>query len=86
MKSLKVEIDKSQLDNLLAEITPGDGVILTDGDRQIALELLPHFDPNEDSPELEAELLKAANGPFSDYSRADLEEIAARVRAEKRHE
>jgi hypothetical protein len=37
----------------------------------------------EDTPELEAELLKATKGPFTPYSRQDLEAVAERVRREK---
>ena len=40
----------------------------------------PHFlDLEEDSPELEAELLKAANGPFKPYHESELREIADRA-------
>ena len=36
-------------------------------------------DVEEDSPELEAELLKAADGPFRPYAPENLDEIARRV-------
>ena len=40
--------------------------------------------PIEESPELEAELLKAVRGSHSDYSRAELEQSLARlIREEK---
>ena len=40
--------------------------------------------PVEESPELEAELLKAVRGSHSDYSRAELEQSLARlIREEK---
>jgi hypothetical protein len=83
MKSVTVQIEKDEFDRVLKQASPGDAVILTDGDRQIRF---PAFDVNEDSPELEAELLKAVDGPFSDYSRAELEAITARVLAEKKKE
>jgi len=38
----------------------------------------------EDSPELEAELLKAANGPFKPYRESELREIADRALQEHR--
>ncbi len=44
------------------------------------------LDPEVDSPELEAELLKAAKGPFTPYARKDLEAVAERVLSEKRRQ
>jgi hypothetical protein len=38
----------------------------------------------EDSPELEAGLLKAANGPFSPYRESELREIADKALREHR--
>jgi len=44
----------------------------------------PVLDPEVDSPELEAELLKAAKGPFTPYSseemRAECEDVIQRLR------
>jgi hypothetical protein len=42
------------------------------------------LDLDEDSPELEAELLKGANGPFRPYRESELREIADRALAEHR--
>ena len=46
----------------------------------------PPLDPEIDSPELEAELLKAANGPFTPFSieetRKSFEEIARKKRGQ----
>jgi hypothetical protein len=86
MKSVTMHVEKEQLDRLLAEMHPGDAVLLTDGDREVMLESAPVLDLDEDSAELEKELLKAVDGPFSDYSRVELEQIAARVLAEKKRE
>jgi hypothetical protein len=38
----------------------------------------------EDSPELEAELLKAANGPFKPYSSEEMRAICEKAIREKR--
>lgn len=84
MKSVTVEIEKEQLDRIFREMAPGDAVVLTDGMRRITLESLPAFDAEQDSPELERELLKGISSPISDYSISDLEGIIKRVRAEKR--
>jgi hypothetical protein len=37
-----------------------------------------------DSPELEAELLKAANGPFTPYSSEEMREACEKIIREKR--
>jgi hypothetical protein len=86
MKSVTMHVEKQQLDRLLAEIAPGDAVVLTDGDREIMLESGPLLEIDDDNPELVKELLKAVDGPFSDYSRVELEEIVARVQAEKKRQ
>jgi hypothetical protein len=39
------------------------------------------FDLEEDTPELEAELLKAVNGPHASLGDNELQEIAARAKA-----
>ena len=39
----------------------------------------PPLDPEVDSPELEAELLKAADGPFTPYSADEFREICERI-------
>ncbi|MEO7297491.1 MAG: hypothetical protein ABI042_02815 [Verrucomicrobiota bacterium] len=43
-------------------------------------------DLEQDSPELAAELLKAADAPFTPYSRHDLHEIAEQVLREAHRE
>ena len=42
------------------------------------------LDPNVDSPELEAELLKAADGPFTPYSADELREVGENIIRAKR--
>ena len=44
----------------------------------------PPLDPEVDSPELEAELLKAADGPFTSYSVDEFREIGERIIRTKR--
>jgi hypothetical protein len=56
--------------------------VLTDGDNEVTL--APHvLDLEEDSPELEAELLKAANGPFTPYSSEEMRSACEKVIREK---
>jgi hypothetical protein len=49
-----------------------------------ASDALPDLDLEEDSPELEAELLKAVEGPHAPYSHEEMEAVLARVVAEER--
>ena len=92
MKTLTVRVPKEQLTELIAEAQPGDLVVLTDGERNMTLITnlaesgALDLDLNEDSPELAAELLKAAQGPFTPYSRQDLEDVASKVLREKDRE
>jgi len=44
----------------------------------------PPLDPEVDSPELEAELLKAAKGPFTPFAPEDLREACEQVARKKR--
>jgi hypothetical protein len=39
----------------------------------------PPLDPEVDSPELEAELLKAIDGPYTPYSSEEFREISERI-------
>ncbi len=56
--------------------------MLTDGRNQVALEPRAPLDLDEDSPELEAELLKAVKGPHSPFSEGELRELADKARAD----
>lgn len=77
---------------LIAEAHPRDEIVLTDGERRVTLEASPaengalDLDLEEDSPELAAELLEGAQGPFTPYSRQDLEAVAQQVLREKNRE
>ena len=83
MKAVSIREAEGQLGLLVAEACRGETIVLTDGDKQVTL--APRvLDLEEDSPELEAELLKAANGPFSPYHESELREIADRVLRERR--
>ena len=78
MKAVSIRDAQGQLGQLVAEACRGETIVLTDGDNQVTL--APRvLDLEEDSPELEAELLKAANGPFRPYRESELREIADRA-------
>jgi len=83
MKAIPFQEAQLKLGELIAEACKGELIVLTDGDRQVVLE--PHIplDLELDSPELEAELLKAIDGPFAPYSSEEMRAIGERIVREK---
>ncbi len=85
MKTLSLNEASGQLAGLIAEAHRGEPVLLSDGGKLVILERFdplppsPVADPEQDSPELEAELLKGVRSPHSDYSRQELEDSLARI-------
>ena len=84
MKTIPVREAQSQLGQLVAEACRGELIVLTDGDKKVRLEPGGLLDLEEDSPELEAELLKAVNGPHAPMREGELREIADRALREHR--
>ena len=83
MKAISIREAQGQLGQLIAEACNGETIVLTDGDNQVTL--APRvLDLEEDSPELEAELLKAANGPFTPYSPEEMRMACEKIIREKR--
>jgi antitoxin (DNA-binding transcriptional repressor) of toxin-antitoxin stability system len=83
MKEITIQDAQGQLGLLVAEACRGEVIVLTDGDKQVTLS--PYaLDLEEDSPELEAELLKAANGPFTPYSSEEMRAACEQIIREKR--
>ena len=83
MKAISIREAQGQLGQLIAEACRGETIVLTDGDKQVTLE--PRvLDLDEDSPELEAELLKAVKGPFTPYSSEEMRVACERIVREKR--
>lgn len=76
MKAIPIEEAEGQLGKLLAEACRGETILLTDGENEVTLSPRAALDLEEDSPELEAELLKAAGGPFTPYHESELRQIA----------
>jgi hypothetical protein len=74
-----VTLPKSQLSQIIAGADQGGGVILTDGDRRVTVFPDDGMDLESDSPELEAELLKAAKGPFKPYSGEEMKQIVQKA-------
>ncbi|MBI2949325.1 MAG: hypothetical protein HYY23_16915 [Verrucomicrobia bacterium] len=84
MKAIPVQEAQSKLGQLIAEACRGEVIVLTDGDKKVTLEPGVPLDPQEDSFELEAELLKAASGPFTTYSSEEMRDACERIIREKR--
>lgn len=84
MKAIPVQEAQKQLGQLIVEACRGEVIVLTDGDKQVTLEPGVALDLEEDSPELEAELLRAANGPFTPYSSEEMRAACERIFREKR--
>lgn len=90
MKTLTVQLAKEQFSKILTEAHRGDVIVLTDGERRMELEATPphggavNLNLDEDSPELEAELLKAVQGSHAPFSESELRSIADRARQEHR--
>ena len=85
MKTLTVQEAQRQLGQLIAEANQGQVIVLTDGRQKVTLQPGAALDLEEDSPELEAELLKAVDGPYTPYSAEELRRIVERIiREEKR--
>jgi len=84
MKAVTVQEAQTRLGQLIAEACSGELIVVTDGNKQVALEPRAAEGEDDESPELEAELLKAANGPFTPYSAAEMRDACKRIIREKR--
>jgi len=86
MKTLTIREAQNQLGELIAEAHQGGIIVLTDGSRKVWLDTRAPLDPEEDSAELEEELLKAADGPFKPYSPEKMQAVCERVARELRED
>ena len=84
MKAISIRDAEGQLGRLVAEACRGETIVLTDGENEVTLSPRPVLNLEEDSPELEAELLKAANGPFTPYSFEEMHAACNRILQEHR--
>jgi hypothetical protein len=83
MKAVSIREAEGQLGQLVAEACRGETIVLTDGDNRVTL--APRvLDLEEDSPELEAELLKAVSGPHAPWKPEEFREIADKALREHR--
>ena len=81
---MTVKEAQGQLAELIAEAHRGGVIVLTDGEKQVWLDTHNPLDLESDNPELEAELLKAIDGPFTPYSSQEIRSIGERIINEKR--
>jgi hypothetical protein len=85
MRTLTVAEAQTQLGRLIAEANDGNVIVLTDGQQKVTLQPGVALGLEEDSPKLEAELLKAIDGPYTPYSQEEMRGIVERIiREEKR--
>ena len=84
MKTVTVDEARRQLSQLIAEACQGEVVVLKDGEKTVTLSPGREWDLEEDSPELEAELLKAAKTPFTPLSNDELRAACERIADKKR--
>jgi hypothetical protein len=73
-----IRISKAKMSEITA-VRLGKRIVFTDGERHVTLYRNSALDPNEDSPELEEELLKGFNGPLSRYSPGAMRDIGKRI-------
>jgi hypothetical protein len=92
MKTVTIRPDQAQLMELIDQVYRDSPIVLSYGDKRVSVQrydpvpLDDGIDLEDDSPELEAELLKASNGPFQPYTPADLLAIVERVQREQAKE
>jgi hypothetical protein len=70
---------QDRLAELIAEAHQGAVIVLTDGARQVWLDTRKPGALEEDTEELEAELLESVDGPFSPYTSEEMQTIASRL-------
>lgn len=84
MKTISVGEAQGQLARLIYEVNQGEIIVIKDGDQEATLYAASALDPEVDSLELEAELLKAAKGPFTPYSSDEMRAIGEQIIREHR--
>jgi hypothetical protein len=72
MKTLTVSEAQGCLAEIISAVNKGEWIVLKNGEEQVTLHAGQFIDPNEDTPELEAELLKGIDGPVAAYSREEI--------------
>lgn len=81
MKTVTLDEAQSHLNQLFDEVQAGSPILLVRGGQVIKLERVEPPDTGGDVKALENMLLEAMRGPHSDWTPADLEDIARRVQS-----
>ena len=84
MKTMTVSQARTRLGTLVDRVQKGSPVILIHGNKLAKLERYELLDPEADSPQIEAALLEAVQGPHAPYSRREMESVLAKVCQEER--
>ena len=84
MKTLTVDEAQGQLAKLINEAHQGAVIVLTHGQKQVWLDTRKPLDLETDNTELETELLKGVEGPFTPYSSQEMRSIGQRIIQEKK--
>ena len=79
MKTFTVREAEGQLARLISAANEGEIIVLKDGEKEATLYSPRALDRAEDNPELQAELLKAVDGPHAPLREGELREIADKV-------
>jgi hypothetical protein len=79
MKTLTIQEAQPKLGLLIAEGNKGEVIVLTDGRQNVTLQPGAALDLEQDTPELEDELLQAIHGPYTPYSVEEMRGIVERV-------
>ena len=79
MKTFTVREAEGQLARLISAANEGEIIVLKDGEKESTLYSSRALDRAEDNPELQAELLKAVDGPHAPLREGELREIADKV-------
>jgi hypothetical protein len=84
MKTLTVSQAKSRLGKLVDAVHAGQSVLLVHNEKLVKVERYEPFDPEADSPELEAMLLEGVRAKFTPFSKNDLQAGADKLKRELR--
>jgi len=84
VKSVTLNEAQSKLDQLFDEAQAGSPVLLIRGDQVVKLERVEPPQFGGDIKTLESMLVEAVRGPHADWTPQDLEDIARRVREQRR--
>lgn len=84
MKTLTVTKAKSRLGKLVDAVHAGEPIILVHNEKLVKVERYEPFDPEADSPELEAMLLEGVRSRFTPYSEDEMQGLLDKLRKKNR--